>query len=392
MQIAVVTTSTEPPNGKFRRLGLDAIVNAIWLAMEWARDSGDGVAQEALTNLILDWPFDFVLFAEAGATAEVQIMKHIINMLVATEHLHDFCGLDQGSLMRIAAEVHKFIGHESPGRLAVSADDVYVWMKDPDNIRWGIYRAPSLHVVKDLLRNWDAVNKIPEALTILDQARCEFGRDSLFETATKLDRILQKGQQNRILIIYIMEALFTYMLRKNSKNPFSVAELQEKGGRIDILLWQRRYLVHLQQEYSGMFKVAESAAEALKTLKQAVLSPLAMYKLTEGDSRDVTFAQALPNEPLRLFFKHAQDIFTGYYTAELKDALSSTNQYPLSRFLETDRVKRRFLNDFTIAYDAIVFRQDAVAASAAQVAESAAKEEKPEPETPKVKNVAGKQG
>ena len=45
----------------------------------------------------------------------------------------------------------------------------------------------------------------------------------------------------------------------------------------------------------------------------------------------------------------------------------------------------RFLNDFTIAYDAVVFRQDAVAASAAQVAESAAKEEKPEPETPKVK-------
>ena len=42
--------------------------------------------------------------------------------------------------------------------------------------------------------------------------------------------------------------------------------------------------------------------------------------------------------------------------------------------------------------DAVVFKQDAVAASAAQVAESAAKEEKPEPETPKVKNVAGKQG
>ena len=239
MQIAVVTTSTEPPNGKFRRLGLDAIVNAIWLAMEWARDSGDGVAQEALTNLILDWPFDFVLFAEAGATAEVQIMKHIINMLVATEHLHDFCGLDQGSLMRIAAEVHKFIGHESPGRLAVSADDVYVWMKDPDNIRWGIYRAPSLHVVKDLLRNWDAVNKIPEALTILDRVRCEVGHDSLFETRTKLDRILQKGQQNPILIIYIMEALFTCMLGTNSKNPFSVADLQDRGGMVDILLWQR---------------------------------------------------------------------------------------------------------------------------------------------------------
>ena len=154
---------------------------------------------------------------------------------------------------------------------------------------------------------------------------------------------------------------------------------------IDIFLWQRRYLAHLQQEYSGMFKVVESAAVLTMTLGRAVLSPLAIYKLTEGDTRDVTFVQALPNEPLRLFFKHAQDILTGFYTAELKGALSSTSQYPWSKFHETDRVKKRFLDDFTTAYDTVVFKQEAVAASAAKVAESAAKEEeeKPEPEPPK---------
>ena len=46
-----------------------------------------------------------------------------------------------------------------------------------------------------------------------------------------------------------------------------------------------------------MFEVAETAAKLVKTLRQAVLSPLAMYELTEGDTRDVTFAQTLPNEP-----------------------------------------------------------------------------------------------
>ena len=47
-----------------------------------------------------------------------------------------------------------------------------------------------------------------------------------------------------------------------------------------------------------MFKVVESAAKPLKALQQAVLSLLAMYELTEGDTRDVIFAQALSNEPL----------------------------------------------------------------------------------------------
>ena len=36
IQIAIVTTATEPPKGKFRRLGLDVVVNATWLAMKWA--------------------------------------------------------------------------------------------------------------------------------------------------------------------------------------------------------------------------------------------------------------------------------------------------------------------------------------------------------------------
>lgn len=285
IQIAVVTTATEPPKGNFRRLGLDVVVNATWLAMKWALDSGDKAAEEALSTLIQDWPFDFILFEGTGAIAEAQIMKHIINMPAATERLRDFCGLDQGNLMRIAAEVRKLIESQSPGKLAASAHDVHTWMKNPDNIRWGLYHVPTLRTVKDLLRNWDSLNKIPEALTILDRARCEFGRDSLFEWPTKLNTILEKAQQNPALTIYIMETLLTIMLRKKAKNPFSAADLKEKGGVVDILLWQRRYLAHLLQEYSGMFnnKVAESAAKLVTTLRQAVLSLVAAKRVIRCD-------------------------------------------------------------------------------------------------------------
>ena len=135
IQIAIVSAGTEPSKGNFRRLGLDVVVNATWLAMKWALESGDTVAEAALANLILDWPFDFILFE--GSEPEVQIMKHIINMPVATECLRDFCGLDQGNLMRIAGEVRNLIEAQTAGKVP-AAPDVYRWMVNPDNIRWGL--------------------------------------------------------------------------------------------------------------------------------------------------------------------------------------------------------------------------------------------------------------
>ena len=111
-----------------------------------------------------------------------------------------------------------------------------------------------------------------------------------------------------------------------------------------------------------------------------------MYELTEGDTRDVTFAQTLPNEPLRLFFKHAQDVLAGYYTAELKGALASTNnQWPWAKFHETHRVNRRFLEEFTTAYDALTFKDVVTASVAAVTASVASGEETPESEPQKVK-------
>ena len=123
-----------------------------------------------------------------------------------------------------------------------------------------------------------------------------------------------------------------------------------------------------------MFEVAETAAKVATKVREAVQSPLAMYELTEGDNKDVTFGQSLPNEPLRLFFKHAQDVLAGYYTPELKGALASTNnQWSWAKFHETDRAKRRFFEDFTTAYNALTFKPEEK--PPAEVAGSAAREE-----------------
>ena len=83
--------------------------------------------------------------------------------------------------------------------------------------------------------------------------------------------------------------------------------------------------------------------------------------------------------PFRLFFQHAMEVLSGYYYPELKGALASASQWAFSKFHEIDRVKRCFLNDFVVAYDSMVFKQDPVAASAAAVAAKAKQEDEKKP-------------
>ena len=54
LQIAIVFTTSEPEKGHFRRLGLDIIANATWLALKWALESEDETAEAALSALILE--------------------------------------------------------------------------------------------------------------------------------------------------------------------------------------------------------------------------------------------------------------------------------------------------------------------------------------------------
>ena len=180
IQIAVVSTTTEVEKGKFRRLGLDVVVNATWLAMYWAIVSEDEVAEAALSALILDWPFDFHLFEGSESEREANITRYIINLPAAVERLRDFCGLESGNLMRICAEVRKVVENLFVGRVAATATDVHTWMINPDNIRWGVHHVPSLRTIKDLLQNWDTVQNVPEILSLMDQAKNHFGRDNLF--------------------------------------------------------------------------------------------------------------------------------------------------------------------------------------------------------------------
>ena len=124
---------------------------------------------------------------------------------------------------------------------------------------------------------------------------------------------------------YVSESMFATMMRTRNKDPIAMAEIKGKTGEVDTILWQRRYIKQLLKDYPMMFEVDGSAAKGpLQKLQALSTSPLAMYELMESANRDLTFSQSLPNEPIRMFFKHLHDVFAGYYSPEVKGAFSGS--------------------------------------------------------------------
>ena len=71
---------------------------------------------------------------------------------------------------------------------------------------------------------------MPEVLALIDQAKCNFGRDSLFDFPTKLNNILEKSGQAASVVVYVMGTLFTFMLRNKAKTILCSRPQGEGGG------------------------------------------------------------------------------------------------------------------------------------------------------------------
>ncbi len=109
--ICITDTAVVPELGNFKRLGMDCIVNAAWLAFYWATIEEDTDAVSALKNLILDWPMDFVLITgDTPDEVTENMFKWSVNLSAKVERLRDFVGLEANNMMRIvsaAADIMK---------------------------------------------------------------------------------------------------------------------------------------------------------------------------------------------------------------------------------------------------------------------------------------------
>ena len=61
--ICITDTHAIPELGEFKRLSMDVVVNAVWLALVWAKQEENDEVVSAIQRLILDWPMDLVFIS-----------------------------------------------------------------------------------------------------------------------------------------------------------------------------------------------------------------------------------------------------------------------------------------------------------------------------------------
>ena len=115
--ICITSLGVIPEIGKFRRLGMCVVVNAVWLAYAWAKDEQNEKAIADLEHLILDWPMDFIRI-EGNSPEEIEenSFKWTANMSAKHERLREFVGLECANLMRIVAKASSIVQSKKPGK------------------------------------------------------------------------------------------------------------------------------------------------------------------------------------------------------------------------------------------------------------------------------------
>ena len=182
----------------------------------WAAVEKDIDAVPALTNLILDWPMDFVLI-QGDTPDEVaeNMFKWSVNMSAKVERLRDFVGLEANNMMRIvsaAADIMK--SKYVNGNKKANVELVHNWLVT--NIRWGAFHCPDILTVTRHMDSWQAIQKDAGALSVIEGAVQQHGRHSLLDWPTKLAIIVSKT--DAFSLRYVVEALSAHMWRKNDGN------------------------------------------------------------------------------------------------------------------------------------------------------------------------------
>ena len=178
--------------GKFKRLGMDVVVYAVWLALFWAIEEGNNEAVSALKHLILDWPVDFV-FIEGSTPEELDenMFKWSVNMCAKVERLRDFVGLETNTMMRIVAAAADIMRSKLVSTTNANAKVVHKWLVE--NVRWGTFNCPDVRAVGMHLSSWGATEMNGRALGVIEAAVQRWGRSNFLDWPTKLAAIVSKN-------------------------------------------------------------------------------------------------------------------------------------------------------------------------------------------------------
>ena len=254
---------------------------------------------------------DFVMIAgDTLEEMEENKFKWTVNMSAKVERLRDFVGLENSNLLRIVAATVDIVKAKLGNNKKANAEMVHKWLVD--NVNWGALQTPDLSTVQRHMKNWNAIGKNEKVINLIESAVQRWGRGNLLDWPTKLQTIVNKTDPPSLG--YVVEALVTHMWRKGDRDPYGNTEL---GRVIADILWVRYYDKVFLRAHPEVFQ-SSSASDVTAKVKDLLNSPLAFFSKTEGPDRDPTWLLSFPNEALKLYMKHYQELAQGFYAPEIR--------------------------------------------------------------------------
>ena len=225
---------------------------------------------------------------------------------------------------------------QSTGKKTDSAS-VAEYLKE--KIKWSSQkRIPSKETVEHLLSIGQMLARSVRAQVAVERAKVRFGRQTLFDEPAKLLVLVQKSS-NLVEFEFLVEGFFAFMARYPECQQ-SLAELRNKAGDLQTLLFTRRIFMFLLKKYP----IAASSPDQQQV--GAIMQSPVVWLDTCFEVRAVELAwvAGLP-EAAQLLLGHVRGVLEGRLNEPMKGMLGfppATGASP-EAFLKIEKVKTQFV-------------------------------------------------
>jgi hypothetical protein len=219
-----------PPAGTWERFGADLAHAAYWRAMQRSMHQGgyDEGQAARFHRLGCNVPHDFRLVRN-----KKELLSAAAELADKAEQLREFFGLDLNKLIKIAMTAKQIL-LDNPAladHKNVNNEAIAKWLSE--NISWkDRKRAPGKDTVGDLIKLGEFFGASPRSAELVSLARAEWGRDTLFDEASKLLIIVNRAPTIQ-KAHFAFEFLFAKMKRLGQAQPDKTGkdELKSKASR-----------------------------------------------------------------------------------------------------------------------------------------------------------------
>ena len=214
--IACFSKEVLPAKGEFKRLEMDLAAVAPWYVLaDLIRDAELGLEEShgqlvKLELLILNWPIDLILFA-----SESLVLARAVQIRDENETAREYFGLDGPSLLSIVDQTEQVLktigsGKHSPKEIVAYLDEHVKWSEQGK-------RAPKVHTVQGYQTILHRSRSAPVVRVLLEELRCEYGRDTIWDELSKFLIVVQKTTSRDFE--FVVKGLSADIVSTKNENP-----------------------------------------------------------------------------------------------------------------------------------------------------------------------------